>query len=269
MVFYYSSAAGSNNMRIASLNLCTDSMLFELAEPSQIVSVTALSQDEALSHHVELALTIPANRGLAEEVIALAPDLVLTGSYTSTGTTALLKRLGYRVMTFQPATNLSEFRTSFVRLAAAIGAQNKADQLLREMDLAIASIVRRDRALWPRAIIYRPNGYSPGQRSLANEMLTIAGIANLATEFNIEYGGFVPIERLVVANPDFVILADRTKRFPALADMVLAHPALRSSGAPAFVKGRSRSIKLSEKYWACGGTFIAAAATHLAASVAK
>ena len=256
-------------MRIASLNLCTDSMLFELADPSQIVSVTSLSRDEELSHYSELARGIPVNRGLAEEIIALEPDLILTGSYTATGTTALLARLGFRIMIFQPALDLPEFRKSFLRLAAAIGAHEKANRLLTQMEQNISGIVRSESAQWPRAIIYRPNGFSPGRRSLANEMLNIAGIANLAAEFNIEYGGFVPLEQLVIAKPDVIIVADRAERFPALADMILAHPALHLSSARGFVESPSLSIKLSEKYWACGGTFIATAAARLAAFVAK
>lgn len=268
MAMYCSAVIGANEMRIASLNLCTDSMLFELADRRQIVSVTSLSRDEELSHYSGIARTLPVNRGLAEEIIALEPDLVLTGSYTAAGTSALLSRLGYRVMTFQPALNLLEFRTSFLRLADAIGARKKALRMLAEMEQNIAAIQRPASALWPRAIIYRPNGFSPGQRSLADEMLKAAGITNLAEEFGIEFGGFVPLEQLVTAEPDVIILADRAKHFPALADQILAHPALHLNGVRPNVESPPLSIKMSEKYWACGGTFIAAAATRLAEIVA-
>ena len=263
------SAVGANKIRIASLNLCTDSMLFELAEPEQIVSVTSLSRDAELSHFSELAQKLPINRGLAEEVIALDPDLVLTGSYTATGTSALLSKLGYNVMTFQPALDLQAFRESFLRLGESIGTHGKAVRLLAEMDQKIANITHAKPEQRPRAVIYRPNGFSLGRRSLANEMLKVAGIRNLADEFDIEFGGFVPLERLVITKPDIIILPDRPEQFPALADMILAHPALRFSDPRVHVEAQTRRFKMSEKYWACGGTFIADAAAILAESIAQ
>ncbi len=244
-------------------------MLFELADPAQITSVTSLSKDEKYSHYSELAQHIQINRGLAEEIIILEPDLVLAGSYTATGTTALLRQLGYRVMTFQPALDIDEFRNSFLRLATVIGAIDKANQLLTQMDKDIAEIMKPETTLWPRAIIYQPNGFSPGFQSLANEMLNIAGITNLAVEFNIEGGGFVPLEQLVVAKPDVIILPGRIERFPALSNIVLTHPVL------SFIHGRGMTepsmlrIELPEKYWSCGGTFIAAAAARLAMLVSE
>ena len=269
MAFHCSSTNASNKMRIASLNLCTDSMLFELAEPSQIASVTALSKDEKYSHYSELAQHIRINRGLAEEIIVLEPDLVLAGSYTATGTTTLLRQLGYRVLTFQPALDIDEFRNSFLRLAAVIGAIDKANQLLTQMDKEIAEIMKPETELWPRAIIYQPNGFSPGFQSLANEMLNIAGIANLAVEFNIEYGGFVPLEQLVIAKPNVIILPDQIERFPALANIFLTHPALSFTNAQEITQPPALQIKLPEKYWSCGGTFIAAAAARLAMLVSE
>jgi len=269
IALYCLSANGSNEMRIASLNLCTDSMLFELADPLQIVSVTSLSREEEYSHYSELAQNIRINRGLAEEIILLDPDLVLAGSYTATGTTTLLKQLGYRVLIFKPVLDIDGFRNSFLRLADAIGAIEKANQLLIKMDKDIAEIKKPETTLWPRAIIYQPNGFSPGVQSLANEMLDIAGVTNLAAEFNIEHGGFVPLEQLVVAKPDVVILPGQFKRFPALANIFLTHPALSFINAQGITQSRSLRIKLSEKYWSCGGTFIAAAAARLAMLVSE
>ncbi len=265
LVVFFTAAVGASPMRIASLNLCTDSMLFELADPSQIVSVTSLSRNEELSHFFELAQKLPINRGLAEEIIAHKPDLILTGSYTATGTTALLSRLGYEVMTFQPALTLTEFRSAFLRLASAIGKTNKAVGLLSQMDRDIASINRRSGPDRPSAIIYRPNGFSPGRRSLANEMLKAAGVLNLAEEFDIELGSFIALEQLIASAPDIIIFDDRTPRFPALADMILSHPALKRDGTTRGFGLQSRRISIAEKYWACGGTFIASAATRLAA----
>jgi iron complex transport system substrate-binding protein len=248
-------------MRIASLNLCTDSMLFELAEPAQIVSVTALSRDEGISYFAGVARDVRVNHGLAEEIVPLEPDLILAARHVASGTNALLSRLGYRVMTFEPTMSIADFRSSFLRLADAIGAQEKASRLLADMDRALRRAAPDSRSARPRAIIYQPNGFSPGSRSLANDMLMAAGMANLADEFGIEYGGFVPLEKLVMSAPDLLLLGGRAARFPALAELILRHPALAEHGGGP----RSLRVDIAEKYWTCGGTYIAEAVARLAA----
>tara|TARA_R110002096_G_scaffold22675_38_gene72880 strand:- start:10417 stop:11244 length:828 start_codon:yes stop_codon:yes gene_type:complete len=257
-------AAPDYPQRVASMNLCTDSMLFELARPEQVISVTTLSRDPDVSYFAARSRDVHVNRGLAEEVIELQPDLVLTGVHTASGANDLLRRLGFNVLSFEPALDLDTFRASFRRLAAAIGASVRAERLLATMDRRIELSRQRTPTARPTAIIYRPNGFSPGFRSLAHDMLVAAGFRNLAQDFGIEYGGFVPLERLVVAAPDFVLLDANPTDSPALADAILIHPALLKQRD----RKHLRRIEIAEKYWTCGGTFIAEAIEHLAAFAA-
>ena len=257
-------AAPAHPQRVASMNLCTDSMLFELARPEQVISVTTLSRDPDVSYFAARSRDVHVNRGLAEEVIELQPDLVLTGVHTASGANDLLRRLGFNVLSFEPALDLDTFRASFRRLAAAIGASVRAERLLATMDRRIELSRQRTPTARPTAIIYRPNGFSPGFRSLAHDMLVAAGFRNLAQDFGIEYGGFVPLERLVVAAPDFVLLDANPTDSPALADAILIHPALLKQRD----RKHLRRIEIAEKYWTCGGTFIAEAIEHLAAFAA-
>ena len=257
-------AAPDHPQRVASMNLCTDSMLFELARPEQVVSVTTLSRDPDVSYFADRSRDVHVNRGLAEEVIELRPDLVLTGVHTASGANDLLRRLGFNVLAFEPALDLDTFRASFRRLAAAIGAGARAERLLATMDRRIELSRARTPTPRPTAIIYRPNGFSPGFRSLAHDMLVAAGFRNLAQDFDIEYGGFVPLEKLVVAAPDFVLLDANPTHAPALADAILIHPALLKQRD----RKHLRRIEIAEKYWTCGGTFIAEAIEHLASFAA-
>ena len=70
--------AASGAIRVASLNLCTDEYLLLLARPSEIASVSRLSQDPAESPLWKVARRYPANRGSLEGVITARPTLVLT-----------------------------------------------------------------------------------------------------------------------------------------------------------------------------------------------
>lgn len=77
--------------RIASLNVCTDQLVIALAERSRIATVTFLAPNPDTSFYYREAKGLPINRGAAEEVLALKPDLIVAGTYTTPATTALLK----------------------------------------------------------------------------------------------------------------------------------------------------------------------------------
>ena len=71
--------AAAAPQRIVSMNLCTDQMALLLAGPARIVSISFLGPDPAESPLAGLARGIPVNHGLAEEVIAVKPDVVFAG----------------------------------------------------------------------------------------------------------------------------------------------------------------------------------------------
>jgi iron complex transport system substrate-binding protein len=96
--------------RIVSLNMCTDELVLRLADLEAIASVTWLSQDPRNANMAQLARAIPANHGLVEQVLALKPDLVVAGAYTTRSTVGLLKRVGAPLREFGVPRNLAEVR---------------------------------------------------------------------------------------------------------------------------------------------------------------
>ena len=86
------SRAAGPAQRIVSLNLCTDELLLRLADPAKIASVTWLSRNPG-SNVPELAARVPINYGLAEQVLAVEPDLVLAGTFTTRIAVGMLKRV--------------------------------------------------------------------------------------------------------------------------------------------------------------------------------
>src|SRR5512139_2435689 len=84
--------------RLVSLNLCGDQYLVRLAERERILSLSRLATDSELSAVHDEARGLPRNFGRAEDVLPLAPDLVLASSYYQGETVELLRRLGVRVL---------------------------------------------------------------------------------------------------------------------------------------------------------------------------
>ena len=249
--------------RIVSLNLCTDSMLLELAQPERIASLTHLSRDPELSFFAEQAAEFPINHGIAEEILLIDPDLIFAGTYSTQTTTALLSKLGYRIVSVPPADSLAAFRHNFRVLGSAIGETERAERLLAAMDARIAAAASIHTQRSPRAVLFRASGFTIGSQSLLNELLMLAGFNNVSAELQIREGGFLSIENLVMSKPDLIVFGDSKPDYPSLAHAFLQHPALRRY---ADFDDSHRSVMIPPRFWACGGTFAATVVERLAAT---
>ena len=86
--------AASPLPRIVSLNPCTDAILAEVADPGQILAISAYSHDPASSSmDVALARRFPAAGDTVEEDAALPPDLVPSGNFIAPATRGALEML--------------------------------------------------------------------------------------------------------------------------------------------------------------------------------
>lgn len=234
--------------RIVSLNLCTDELVLRLAAPGTVKSVTWLARDPALSNVSSLAQAVPVNRGLAEDVVPLAPDLVIAGAYTTRTTVALLKRLGMPVLELGVPSSVEEALAQITTVAAALGTQARGAQLVADITNRLeAFLVAAPRSKQPIAAVYQPNGFTIGQGSLVNDLLSRAGLRNLAVERRIDNYGVLPLELLLFAQPDLLIVNAADERGPAMAYEVLRHPALarRYHGA--------RLVSVPSAWWSCPG----------------
>jgi iron complex transport system substrate-binding protein len=228
--------------RVVSINLCTDQLGMMLAAPGQLVSITVLARDPRASVMADEAQSYPTNTGQAEEIYLLKPDLVLAGQYTSRATVSMLRRLGIAVEEFAPAQSLEDVPANMLKMGEALGradqARDMADTFARRLSDRSPTQVRR-----PTAATYAANGYSSGVQTLAGQIIETAGFHTLATELGLPYGGFLPLEALVMANPDLVISGSD---YPgeARAEEVLSHPALkRLTGG---------HMAMQDRDWICG-----------------
>ena len=70
--------AAARPLRVASLNLCSDELALRLAAPGQLVSVSRLGADPDETLLAARARGLATNNGRVTDIIALAPDLVLS-----------------------------------------------------------------------------------------------------------------------------------------------------------------------------------------------
>jgi iron complex transport system substrate-binding protein len=124
---------------VVSINLCTDQLAMMLAAPGQLVSVSHVAADPRVSPLAEEAARYRLNHGQAEEVHALAPDLVLAGPYTSRYAVGLLRRLGVEVRELPAAERLEDIPGAVAQIGAWLGRDDAAEALIAEFEAGLAA----------------------------------------------------------------------------------------------------------------------------------
>lgn len=246
--------------RVASINLCTDQLAMLLAAPDQLVSVSYLSADPAISAMVAQAEGMHLNHGQAEEIALLAPDLVLAGRYTSQATVGMLQRLGMPVVIFDPENGFDDIRLNMRRMGVALGQQAKAEALITGMEAELADLAERAQSDLIAAPYYS-GGYTAGGQSLAQDILTAAGLRNLSEVLGMR-GGILSLEDLAFGRPDMVILGQSYTGHSRAQEM-LSHPVLSRIIAATGISATTRPE------WTCGTTLVTQAVAALLAAIAQ
>jgi iron complex transport system substrate-binding protein len=234
--------------RVVSLNLCTDQLALTIGRPEQLVSVSRFSRDPNLSDTPEAAATVPVNDGRAEEIVPLAPDLVLSGSHTARSTVAILRRLGYRVEEFTPPRSFADIRADVLRMGDLLGRPGRAASLVAEFDARISALrAEAPAGEPPTAVVYHVGNMAEGRGTIADEILATAGWRNLAADLGIDASGSLPLEVLVMNRPDVVLIgaAEAGWTNPTLQNT--RHPALRAA-----LGGGARLSVLPDRWSICG-----------------
>jgi iron complex transport system substrate-binding protein len=246
--------------RIVSLNLCTDELVLRLADHANIASVTYLSKDPISANVADLAAEVPVNHGLAEEIIPLNPDLVVAGAFTARTAVAMLKQTRFPVTEFSVARNVADVRTGIRKMAALVGEPARGEELVASFDQRLASIGTSPPARRPTALVFNANGFTVGAGTLVDDIMTRAGLDNIAAHMNLGNYTHVPLEIVVRSNVDVLIISARRDGPPSLATALLDHPVLSKLGPKTHV------VVMPTNLWSCGGPEVAEAIARLHAA---
>ena len=234
--------------RVVSMNLCTDQLAMLLAGEGQLYSVSFLASDPLMSSMVAEAKAYPQNRGRAEEIYLMQPDLVLAGAYTTPATVAMLKKLGIDVAIVDMVNSLDELPQLIEKIGGFLGRETAAEALNADYKARLADL-RQEINQRPRAVLYYANGYSSGNYSLANEILTTAGFSNAALERGYSFGK-MPLEVLALIAPDLVV-SSRSYPGNSRSEAILEHPVVK-----AFRQGESASLAYTNQDWVCSTPYL-------------
>ncbi|TCP44246.1 ABC transporter substrate-binding protein [Rhodovulum marinum] len=255
LAFAGAAALAEAPRRVVSINLCTDQLAMLVAAPGQLVSVSDLAADPRSSAMAEAARAFPANRGGAEEILALRPDLVLAGRFSDPATLSMLRRLGIPVEQFDLTRSLDEIPAQIRQAGRALDREARAEALVAAFQARRAELAQStgDR---PVAAIFHPNGFTQGAGTLSDDIMAQAGFDNLAARLGRRGGGRLSLEDLVMADPDLLVVS---RPYPATsrAEEILTHPALRATRA-------ARAPAFTGPDWTCGTPLVLDAVARLA-----
>lgn len=228
--------------RVVSLNLCVDQMLLRFAPRERIASVTYFADNPLMSSLAGQTQGLHKNHGLVEEIIPLAPDLVLAGEYGAREAAELLQSLGYPVQRIPLPYAIGDIETHMDRMADILGkpallVEHRAQWLARKarLEAGAEAMAEADK---PTALMLGPNHVAPGAGTLEHEMLTLAGFRNWAALEGRQGFTSINLERLVEDPPQLLIVDRVAAGHFSLAHEVLNHPALDA----ALARGRLASL---------------------------
>ncbi|MEP7314392.1 MAG: ABC transporter substrate-binding protein [Pseudomonadota bacterium] len=205
-----------------SLNLCADQLLMVLLPPERIASITWLSRTEGDPALLPIAARLNINHGSAEEVLAVQPDLVIAGAYTTSATRSLLERSTTPLLVIESAQDWPAIRRVTRQIAAAVGATQRGEELLGDMDARLARLAATQPARPVRVIGWSGSGSDvPGRDTVFDTILKAAGGRNLGAR-PAGLGSF-DLEQVLAARPQLLLRGAAYAATPSLHTEVALH----------------------------------------------
>lgn len=251
---------GRQPRHIVSMNQCTDQLLMLMVEPERIASISFVThQPQWTPPEMKAAVAkLGANHALAEEILPMKPDLVVTGTYTGRNTVTLLRRLGYQVVEFEPEYTFDQIRSNIRKMGEAVGEPGRADQIVAAFDARLAAI--KAKGATPKGVFadVGVNGWMAGDGTLMAEAANAAGYRTLGQTLGFSGFRYVSLEQIVAAAPDAIAPSNAWVDPPSQSTNALRHPALRR------LMATSANVTIPERLLVCGSPYVLDAAEILA-----
>ncbi len=245
--------------RIISASLCADYYLLAFAAPTQIVALSALSEQEDLFLFPEAASAYPKFDGRLENLARLEADLVIVSAYTPKSRRDMMEKLGFRLFVMDGAQTLAQTRIEAQRLGQAIGRSHQIETWLHQLEQILEDLPRPSRPL--QIISYDRRGVSAGDGHMLDNMIRLLGHKNGARRMTHDSSP-IPLEKLLRQSPELVILSGH-HAYADRGSEILDHPAFRQAIPPA------RRLEISERWIHCAGPSLIPALSHIVSKISE
>ena len=233
-----------------------------IADKGQVAALSNFARDPSLSFYAKNAAAWPTSSGAVEEVLLLKPDLIIGGSARRQGPMAELRKRGVPIIAVPPANTYKAIVKQVRLIAKAVGRTDRGEVLIAQMDKDLA-VIPQASGPRPVAAYYQKRGYLTGTGTLVDEIMTRAGLTNLAAGQSRASVTRMPLETIILAHPDYLITDSAANPHADNGSELLFHPALMRTIPPA------HRLSLPGAITVCGGPFFPQAVANLAAQLKK
>jgi len=245
---------------VLSMNVCVDQYLIALADKNQITALSNFARDPAVSYYAKEAADYPVSSGKVEDVLMLQPDLIIAGYARRTLAMAELRKRGIPIIEVKSAESYETIVEQTRLIAAAVGHPERGEDIVAQMDTELAA-VHKPEGTHLEAAYYQRRGFLTGTDTLVDEIIRRAGLVNVAARLGRSSVSRVPLEMLLQAHPDYLIVESEVDPHADNGSAMLFHPALEKA-IPSM-----RRLALPQAVSVCGGPFFPSAVAQLAAQV--
>ena len=210
-----------NVEKIISMAPSTTQLLIDLGYGDKVIACDTYS---GASYGDQLTADIPQFDMMSpdnEQIVALEPDVVFTTGMSYSGgddVYSAVKSTGICVADIPSSSSLAEIESDIQFVGACIGADEKAAEIVDEMEKSIEEI-KGIAATIPeeekKTVLYElstptadyPDIYTCGSNTYIDEMLTAIGAINVAGEEEYQWPALTE-EAAIAANPDVILSGD-------------------------------------------------------------
>lgn len=238
--------------RITSRTVFADEVLWALGDEVQarVVGLSPMADDPRYSTVAgRWPDSTPRVGQNPEELLALAPDLVIVASFSAPEYRAAIEDK-VRVLVLDDFTGFDGYLANLARIGEASGASEAAG-LLRERFVARRGSLEAARP----AVEQRPSvvawdyGYVPGAHTSFDDAATTAGFVNLPAREGLDGHQRLDAEQLVAWNPDWIVVGCGEQPCAEALTKLAAQPGLGKLEAVA----HARVITIPAPYLATTG----------------
>ncbi|MDD7514130.1 MAG: helical backbone metal receptor [Campylobacter lanienae] len=226
LIFVVFFALNLDAKRLVVLDPAIVEMLYMLQAQDEIVAIaqptTSAIWPENLTKNLPSVGTY--TKPNLEKIIELKPDLVIA-SFHSINTISELKKFDINATIYE-ANSLENIYSNLEQIGKIVEKSHKANEIIASLKNSLNSATNHDKLQGKKiAILFSVNPIMAfNDQTLPGDIASKLGLKNIVTDTKAK-SPILPIETLLVANPDFIIVIGDNEQKNSL---IKSYPALKS-----------------------------------------
>lgn len=237
---------------VVSLNPCADAILVEIAEPEQILALSHYSRDpRSSSINAETARSFAANGGTIEEVMALSPDRVISGSFIAPASEKALRDFGVPLDKLGSVNSVADSFVQIEHLSTTLGRPDQGLALIADIKAALDRTSANEGERRVATVLWQPGEIVAGNHTLIVELMERAGFSNHSAAMGLGQADRISLEQLLANPPELILIAgdsagQKHRLLSELKDsrVELFDPKLLYCGGPTIIAAMKRLAEI-------------------------